>query len=246
MLREFLCLQGLLGNALVSLPLLALFLLPLGLGLNDTPELSGFPWWGPPAVPLALLVVLLVWVTASCLGLLPTSLTPWTFASELVWFDACCLCQHTPETIDAGVEGFKRFVEHADKMVAFVSPNYFERLWCVYELATFCKMHRNDLQTKLLLLSIHWPSSLYPFKRGALSRKEIGWLQNFSCLHAQCYKPADRAMLMERIREEWESEEAFDKFVREDLLEVMVQSKRQYQHRILNVAGHAFELIFGD
>ena len=75
MLREFLCLQGLLGNALVSLPLLALFLLPLGLGLNDTPELSGFPWWGPPAVPLALLVVLLVWVTLSCLGLMPTSLT---------------------------------------------------------------------------------------------------------------------------------------------------------------------------
>ena len=34
--------------------------------------------------------------------------------------------------------------------------------------------------------------------------------------------------------------------MRKDLLEVMVQSKRQYQHRILNVAGHAFELIFGD
>ena len=55
----------------------------------------------------------------------------------------------------------------------------------------------------------------------------MGWLRDFSCLKAQCYKPADRAFLLERIREEWGSEAQFDRFVREDLLEVMVQSKRQ-------------------
>ena len=106
-------------------------------------------------------------------------------------------------------------------------------------------MHKADLQSRLLLLSIEWPSSLSPFKRGALSKRERGWLREFSCLKAQCYKPADRAMLLAKIREEWKSEAAFDEFVRTELYNVLVQSKMQYQQRILNIAGNAFELIFG-
>ena len=47
---------------------------------------------------------------------------------------ACCLCQDSPETISAGIAGFKRFVAHSDKMVAFVSPAYFDRLWVRHHL----------------------------------------------------------------------------------------------------------------
>ena len=117
---------------------------------------------------------------------------------------------------------------------------------CVYELATFCKMHRSDLQTKLLLLSLKWPSSLSPFKRGALSDKEAKWLLEFSCLDAQCYKPSDRAMLLASIRDEWGSEDAFDAFVRTELRAVMEQSKRQYQGRIIAIAGAALDQMAGD
>ena len=125
-------------------------------------------------------------------------------------------------------------------------PTAYRRLWCVYELATFCRMHTADLSSRLLLLSIKWPSALSPFKRGALSSEEVGWLDGFRCLQAKCFKPADRAMLLGRIREEWGSEAAFDTFVRTELKAVMAQSKRRYQQRILTVAGEAFELIFGD
>ena len=45
-----------------------------------------------------------------------------------------CIDQTNDETKAAGVAGFKRFLGKCDKMVALISENYFERLWCVYEL----------------------------------------------------------------------------------------------------------------
>ena len=86
--------------------------------------------------------------------------------------------------------GFKRFLGQCDKMVAFVGPTCaqslstpalanlsrshllpadFTRLWCVYELATFTKMHgmhKTDAPGgKLVLLSLSWPSRSTPSRR---------------------------------------------------------------------------------
>ena len=159
----------------------------------------------------------------------------------------CCLNSATPESIAAGIAGFKRFVESSEKMVAFVSAAYFERLWCVYELATFCKRHTGgELRRRLLLLSLEWPSTLAPWKRHGLSAAEEGWLQHFRCVRAKCYKPSDRAMLLSRIRGEWGSEEAFDTFVHTELRAVMVQSKAQYQRQMSAVAADSVDLLFGD
>ena len=36
--------------------------------------------------------------------------------------------------LKAGVDGFGRFLDCSDGMIAFVSMNYFSRIWCVYEL----------------------------------------------------------------------------------------------------------------
>ena len=131
-------------------------------------------------------------------------------------------------------------------MVALVSEAYFTRLWAVYELATFCKAHRTTLRSRLLLLSLEWPSSLHPLKRGELSAREEAWLEGFSCLHAQCYKPSDRARLLANIRAQWGSEAAFDRFVRADLLQVLRESKALYQQRLRTIAAQSFELVFGD
>ena len=61
-------------------------------------------------------------------------LTPWSFSTTTIWIDKLCIDQTDDETKAAGVAGFKRFLGKCDKMVALISENYFERLWCVYEL----------------------------------------------------------------------------------------------------------------
>ena len=131
-------------------------------------------------------------------------------------------------------------------MVALVSQAYFERLWPVFELATFCRAHRADLRAQLLLLSLQWPGTLQPFKRAELSAREEAWIANFSCLQARCYKPSDRARLLAAIRDQWQSEASFDHFVRTELLQVLRDSKAVYQKQLAQVAAQSFELVFGD
>ena len=49
-------------------------------------------------------------------------------------------------------------------MLAFVSRTYFERIWCVFELATMCRAHRHELEQRLMLVSLEWRGVLNPFK----------------------------------------------------------------------------------
>ena len=74
-------------------------------------------------------------------------------------------------------------------------PADFTRLWCVYELATFTKMHgmhKTDAPSgKLPLLSLSWPSSFSPFKTAQLNEQELRWFSEFSCRKANCFKPAE-------------------------------------------------------
>ena len=120
------------------------------------------------------------------------------------------------------------------------------RLWTVYELATFCRAHRDVLRSKLVMISVEWPSALSPLKRAGLSAREEGWLAGFSCVNARCYKPSDGARLLGNIRAQWGSEGAFDTFVRTELLEVMRESKAVYEQQLWNLAAQSFELVFGE
>ena len=163
--------------------------------------------------------------------------------------DKLCINQATDETKAAGVAGFKRFLGRCDKMVAFIGPSYFQRLWCVYELATFTKrhgMHKSDAPSgTLLLLSLDWPSSFWPCKQTRLDRQEHEWLAQFSCREAGCFKPADRAFVLAAIREEFGSEAEFDTFVRTHLPTVLARSKREYSSKLVDVAKETGDLIFG-
>ena len=119
---------------------------------------------------------------------------------------------------------------------------------CVYELAMFTRgMHLpGAAHGKLLLLSLDWPSTLSPLKAKGLSRKEEARFRDFSCLKAQCYMPADRAFLLERIRDEWGSEQAFDNFVHKELPTIFAESKRRFQKQLARVGAESFELLFGE
>ena len=56
---------------------------------------------------------------------------------------------------------------------------------------------------------------------------------------------ADKDSVLE-IREKFGSEDAFDTFVRTELLEVFIESKAQFQGRMYEVAAQSLDLLFGD
>ena len=128
MLREFLCLQTLIGRLLVIAPMLALFLVPLGFGVNSV--VPSWPWWSLGAVPIVAMLLALAWIGLSLHECISPNATPWALTPTRLWFDRCCLDPRTPQSIASGVAGFPRFLSKSDNMVAFVSPDYFRSLWC--------------------------------------------------------------------------------------------------------------------
>ena len=176
MLREFLFLQALVGRTLVISLVLAVFLLPFGLALDGF--FAALPVWAayvPSAIPLGLLACVLLSTLLSLLGLVPSAMSPWALSTSTIWIDKTGIDQSSPEKTAAGVAAFPRILASCDKFVGLISPGYFRRLWCVYELATFTHMHgmhQVDAPSgKMLLLSLDWPSSFSPFKRTGLTRR---------------------------------------------------------------------------
>ena len=108
------------------------------------------------------------------------------------------------------------------------------------------QMHKVDAPSgKLMLLSLKWPSSLSPFKSIGLTDKEREWIKAFSCRKARCFKPCDRATVLQAIREKFVTEDAFDDFVHEQLLTVLERSKREYATKLSGVASESFGQVFG-
>jgi len=97
----------------------------------------------------------------------------------------------------------------------------------------------------MLLLSLEWPATWSPLKRRRLTTAEAAQLRDFSCLDASCYKPADRAMLLQRIEDEWGSAAEFDTFVRTELRDVMADCKLQFHGRMARIAAESIELVLG-
>jgi hypothetical protein len=85
MLRFFLCVVNLLGALLVACPLLALYLIPVGIALEGQGITK---WWQLPLVPLSVLASACLWVGLSYVGLMPRKLTPWGSSSTSVWLGA--------------------------------------------------------------------------------------------------------------------------------------------------------------
>jgi hypothetical protein len=146
-------------------------------------------------------------------------------------------------------EGFDTYLSRCDKMIAFVSPEYFSRLWCVYELASFCRRYdgalHKYLEQDLVLLSKQWVSTLNPCKVADLTDEELEPILSFRCRDAETFKPCDRAVLLSYIRRDWGSEEAFDEFVRTELPTVLAGNKRRYTLRIGKLAEEHIDLAFG-
>merc|ERR1719193_646470 len=121
---------------------------------------------------LIVMFLFLLWVFCSILNVIPSRLAPWALSRQTVWLDKCCIDQSSPEMIKAGVYSFDKFLGNCDGMVAFVSPTYFSRIWCVFELASFCKIREEHPERELLLFSLEWPSSINPYRSSEVTEKE--------------------------------------------------------------------------
>lgn len=104
---------------------------------------------------------------------------------------------------------------------------------------------KGHLDSRLLLLSLKWPSVFDPFKSAQLSEEELKPITSFRVVDVDCAMPRDRAIVLDAIRREWGSEEAFETFVRTELPEVLATSKRRYSRQKACVAGRAIQMAFG-
>ena len=103
---------------------------------RDSPLLRTFlvEWlrWVPPLVLVGLLLLARLWIKLSYMEVpLVKRFAPWRFSSLTLWLDKCCVKQDSKETIASGTASFGAFLGRCDKMIAFVSPHYFTRLWSV-------------------------------------------------------------------------------------------------------------------
>lgn len=104
-------------------------------------------------------------------------------------------------------------------MIAFISPGYFERTWCVFELALWCHEHRSSLDEKLFLVSSKW-EHLYAnlFKSSRLAEgEELAPLRTFRLANLKVFRPCDRADVIAAIIKRWGGEKEFEEFVRTEL-----------------------------
>ena len=60
---------------------------------------------------------------------------------ERLWLDKLCIHQRREELRSAGLAGIPNFIERCDRLVILQGESYFERLWCVYEVAVFLASH---------------------------------------------------------------------------------------------------------
>ncbi|KAF4678653.1 hypothetical protein FOZ60_016317 [Perkinsus olseni] len=58
-----------------------------------------------------------------------------------VFLDKCCISQVDPVERMRGISRLSEYLRISDKFVILWSPDYFKRLWCVYELACFLQTH---------------------------------------------------------------------------------------------------------
>jgi len=82
MLREYLCLQGLLGLWMISLVVLSAFLLPVGFAIES--QFNYFPGWILSMALLLVMILFLLWVFVSVTNIIPSKFAPWSFSSETV------------------------------------------------------------------------------------------------------------------------------------------------------------------
>lgn len=246
LIRNALFLQDYYAQVFVMGSVLALVWLPPGMILD---EVSGgaFKFWVPSLVMLYLALF-----AAAAAWALPARFGPMKESGLTLWLDKICIDQRSEAAKQLGISLLHEYLLRCDHMTVFFSPSYLSRLWCVFELASYCKAHGADPK-RLNFLGLDWPPWYAPgvvagqlLGRGpALSPAERDLLANFSCRTARCFRPFDRVTVLGKVRRWWGSEDAFDAFVRDELPAILLAGKRRYERRALFVLADTATFLFG-
>jgi hypothetical protein len=61
----------------------------------------------------------------------------WTF-----WIDRACIDQECEEMKAHATQKFETYIKNTNALIVLLSPDYFTRLWCIFEYCSFI-VHRN-------------------------------------------------------------------------------------------------------
>eukprot|EP00929_Paragymnodinium_shiwhaense_P042052 TRINITY_DN21830_c0_g1_i1.p1 TRINITY_DN21830_c0_g1~~TRINITY_DN21830_c0_g1_i1.p1 ORF type:complete len:531 (-),score=53.55 TRINITY_DN21830_c0_g1_i1:75-1667(-) len=84
---------------------------------------------------------LVFWLTFLCKQRLLANFRQWSWT---VFIDKLCIDQSSWATKSKGVRNIGEFLLQSDSLLILLSPDYFRRLWCVFELCTFMHLTNPD------------------------------------------------------------------------------------------------------
>eukprot|EP00435_Cladocopium_sp_Y103_P057026 s700_g19.t1 len=80
------------------------------------------------------------------------------FAPKLAFLDKLCIPQDDEEVKEKCILGLAGFLRRSGKLVILFSESYISRLWCIYEITAFMRMHSSqvhiDMQTVPVVLPL--------------------------------------------------------------------------------------------
>jgi hypothetical protein len=140
-LRTFLFLQPFVAVTTASSVMFALTFIPGGFILAELDH--RIPWWSLSVASLGIGACMLLWA-AVCHFCGVRLLVPWRWSSLRLWFDKCCIDQNSDASKKAGIDHLGDSLQRCRCMLVVFSETYLERLWCTYELATYCRLMSSD------------------------------------------------------------------------------------------------------
>ncbi|KAF4653485.1 hypothetical protein FOL47_010495 [Perkinsus chesapeaki] len=83
-------------------------------------------------------------VFAMFLGMWFGYLIPSRTNKKMVFLDKCCIPQVDEEAKREGLKNMEAYLSLSDTLLILWTPEYFSRLWCVFELASYLRSHGPD------------------------------------------------------------------------------------------------------
>eukprot|EP00928_Gymnodinium_smaydae_P011893 TRINITY_DN14351_c1_g1_i1.p1 TRINITY_DN14351_c1_g1~~TRINITY_DN14351_c1_g1_i1.p1 ORF type:complete len:406 (-),score=64.59 TRINITY_DN14351_c1_g1_i1:186-1403(-) len=133
---------------------------------------------------------------------------------------------------------FSEYLALCPRMLVLATPQYFSRLWCLYEFAAFLVLHSTANVYVGISVFLHC---------GAPIEAYIDSIKSISVANANCHVPSDRTFLLGLIEENYVSLDAFERYAKLAAVAVigrnLMQDSSIHYPAIVNLAG---ELGFSD
>ena len=234
---------------------LATIFVPFGAVLETV---ISIPFWSPSLaiILIAMIFMMYIWMHLT----FPYTMThifghaPWrNHITESMWLDKTCTPQE-PFDMQRTVQWIKtvpKFQRKCKGMVVLYSIDHVDSLWCMWELACWCKS-RLDSEDKgafdtLVFLGLNWGSE----KRLTSAEKKM--FSEFDVRNSinRCFNPSDSMYLQNFIingdedTPGWGSLDNFNHFVRYSLPPIVSKCKRNYAKHDWKTAEDTINFLFG-